>query len=260
MTLSHLICFDRLWLARPSAPQLPICSHYHSFLVPTWGPTCVALHSFHLHLLKAGIVIRISAGPTTLDLLGRQPMKIGTAETTCTQNLWRLQIWPKNNAWQIKCAECLRKSSNIRNTLLVLFGGRCLKFWEYWVKPDNTPFPIGVKYRVYLNTAVQPYLKLKWPRNGWLLGWFVGFTAWFLRFLFIYNCIYIYNYIYIIYSYITNDILYLIPWSSYQKHHSLEWVNSPLSLSHSNESSWKITWNPWYSHEKSGQIIIFHRN
>jgi hypothetical protein len=119
---------------------------------------------------------------------------------------------------------------------------------------------LSIGYTVYLNTAVQPYLKLKWPRNGWLLGWFVGFTAWFLRFLFIYNCIYIYNYIYIIYSYITNDILYLIPWSSYQKHHSLEWVNSPLSLSHSNESSWKITWNPWYSHEKSGQIIMFHRN
>ena len=209
---------DMLWQAlacRPSAPQLPICSHYHSFLVPTWGPTCVALHSFHLHLLKAGIVIRISAGPTTLDLLGRQPMKIGTAETTCTQNLWRLQIWPKNNAWQIKCAECLRKSSNIRNTLLVLFGGRCLKFWEYWVKPDNTPFPIGVKYRVYLNTAVQPYLKLKWPRNGWLLGWFVGFTAWFLRFLFIYNLyIYIYNYIYYIFLYnewypILNSVIFL---------------------------------------------------
>ena len=31
MTLSHLICFDRLWLARPSAPQLPICSRHLSF-------------------------------------------------------------------------------------------------------------------------------------------------------------------------------------------------------------------------------------
>ena len=44
------------------------------------------------------------------------------------------------------------------------------------------------------------------------------------------------------------------------KNTTQEWVNSPLSLSHSNESSWKITWNPWYSHEKSGQIIMFHRN
>ena len=72
-------------------------------------------------------------------------------------------------------------------------------------------------------------------------------------------CIYIYNYIYYIYSYITNDILYLIPWSSYQKHPSLEWVNSPLSLSHSNESSWKIWANYHISPESCGHFGMIAR-
>ena len=54
--------------------SLPSLRHNnHSFLVPK----CVALHCFHLHLLKVGIAISTSSGPTALDLGSKSP---GTAD------------------------------------------------------------------------------------------------------------------------------------------------------------------------------------
>eukprot|EP00435_Cladocopium_sp_Y103_P002573 s5215_g1.t1 len=46
-------------------PQLPIRLRNHSFLVPT----SAALPCFHLHLLKVGIAISTSSGPTALGFL-----------------------------------------------------------------------------------------------------------------------------------------------------------------------------------------------
>ena len=55
--------------------SLPSLRHNnHSFLVPK----CVALHCFHLHLLKVGIAISTSSCPTALDLLGSKSP--GTAD------------------------------------------------------------------------------------------------------------------------------------------------------------------------------------